>query len=53
MSPKHVAVIGSVEVDAIDLVDDLAHERAVLHVVVGVLERRRGSASAILSEPSR
>ena len=36
---EHVAVIGGVEVDAVDLVDHLAHQRAVLHVVVGVLER--------------
>ena len=35
---EHVAVIGSVEVDAVDLVDDLPHQRAVLHVVVGILE---------------
>ena len=35
---EEVAVVGGVEVDAVDLVDDLAHQRAVLHVVVGVLE---------------
>ena len=35
---EHVAVIGGVEVDAVDLVDDLPHQRAVLHVVVRVLE---------------
>ena len=35
---EHVAVIGGVEVDAVDLVDDLPHQRAVLHVVVGILE---------------
>jgi len=36
---EHVAIIGGVEVDAVDLVDDLAHQRAVLHVVVGIVER--------------
>ena len=35
---EHVAIIGGVEVDAVDLVDDLPHQRAVLHVVVRVLE---------------
>ena len=35
---EHVAIIGGVEVDAVDLVDDLPHQRAVLHVVVGILE---------------
>ena len=35
---EHVAVIGGIEVDAVDLVDDLPHEGAVLHVVVGILE---------------
>ena len=35
---EHVAIVGGVEVDAVDLVDDLPHERAVLHVVVGILE---------------
>ena len=36
---EHVAGLGVVEVDVVvDLVDDLAHERAGLHVVVGVLE---------------
>ena len=39
---EHVAVIGGVEVDAVDLVDDLPHQRAVLHVVVGVLETSCG-----------
>ena len=35
---EHVAVIGGVEVDAVDLVDDLSHQRAVLHVVVSAIE---------------
>ena len=35
---KHVAVIGGVEVDAVDLVDDLPHEGAIFHVIVGILE---------------
>ena len=35
---EQVAVIGGVEVDAVDLVDDLSHQRAVLHVVVGTVE---------------
>ena len=39
---EHVAVIGGVEIDAVDLVDDLPHQRAVLHVVVGILEGRCG-----------
>ena len=37
---EEVAVRGCVEVDAVDLVHDLAHEGAVLHVVVGVIEGR-------------
>ena len=35
---EHVAVVGGIEVDAVDAVDDLPHEGAVLHVVVGILE---------------
>ncbi len=35
---EHVAIIGGVKVDAVDLVDDLAHQRAVFHVVVGTVE---------------
>jgi hypothetical protein len=35
---EHVAVIGGIEVDAVDLVDDLPHQGAVLHVVVGILK---------------
>jgi len=35
---EQVAVIGGVEVNGVDLVDDLAHQRAVLHVIVGILE---------------
>ena len=34
-----MAVVGGVEVDLVDLVDDLAQQRAVLHVVVGTVER--------------
>ena len=34
-----MAIVRDVEVDAIDLVDHLTHERPVFHVVVGVLER--------------
>src|SRR5690348_5568708 len=30
---KHVAIVGGVEVNAVDLVDDLPHQRVVLHVV--------------------
>ena len=48
---EHVAVVGGVEVDVVDLVDDLPHQRAGLHVVVGVLERRADRAPAILSPP--
>ena len=33
-----VAVFGVVEVDLADLVDDLAHQGAGLHVVVGIFE---------------
>ena len=36
-----------VEVDAVDLIDDLAHELAGLHVVVGVLEDVAHDASAV------
>lgn len=35
---EHVAIIGGIEVDAVDLVDDLPHQGAILHVVVGILE---------------
>ena len=35
---EEVAVIGSVEVNGVDLVDDLPHQRPIFHVVVGVLE---------------
>ena len=37
---EHVAIIGGVKVNAVDLVDDLAQQRAVLHVVVGAVKRR-------------
>jgi hypothetical protein len=37
-----VAIIGGVKVDAVDLVDDLAHQRAVFHVVVGTVEGTLG-----------
>ena len=46
---EHVAVIGGVEVDAVDLVDDLAHQRAVLHVVVGILEGRADQAGDLVA----
>ena len=46
---EHVAVIGGVEVDAVDLVDDLAHQRAVLHVVVGVLEGHADEAGDLVA----
>src|SRR5262245_25900304 len=36
---KGMAVIGGIEINAIDLVDYLPHEGAVLHVVVGILKR--------------
>ena len=45
---EHVAVIGGVEVDAVDLVDDLAHQGAVLHVVVGVLEGHADQAGDLV-----
>ena len=35
---KHMAVIRGVEVDAVNLVDNLPHQGAVLHVVVGVFK---------------
>ena len=45
---EHVAVVGGVEVDAVDLVDDLPHQRAVLHVVVGVLEGHADEAGDLV-----
>ena len=42
---EHVPVVGGVEVDAVDLVDDLPHQRAVLHVVVGILEDHADQAA--------
>ena len=50
---EHVAIIGGVEVDAVDLVDDLAHQRAVLHVVVGILEGRSDEASDLVAAARR
>ena len=35
---EHVAVIGGIEIDAVDLVDDLTHEGAILHIIVGIFE---------------
>jgi len=35
---EEVAVAGRVKINAVDFVDDLAHEGAVLHIVVGILE---------------
>ncbi len=46
---EHVAVIRGVEVDAVDLVDDLAHQRAVLHVVVGVVKGRADEAGDLVA----
>ena len=46
---EHVAVIGCVEVDAVDLVDDLPHQRAVLHVVVGVFEGHADQAGDLVA----
>ncbi len=45
---EHVAVIGGIEVDAVDLVDDLPHQGAVLHVVVGILERHADEPSDLV-----
>ena len=45
---EHVAVVGGVEVDAVDLVDHLAHQRAVLHVVVGILEGHADEAGDLV-----
>ena len=42
-----VAVARVVEVDFADLVDDLAHQRAGLHVVVGVFEHAADDAGAL------
>src|SRR5262245_18464163 len=42
---KHVAVVGGIKVDSVDLVDDLAHQRAVLHVVVGIIESHANESS--------
>ena len=36
---EQVPVFAVVEVDLVDFVDDLTHQRAVLHVVVGIVER--------------
>ena len=46
---EHVAVVGGVEVDAVDLVDDLPHQRAVLHVVVGILEGHADEAGDLVA----
>ena len=46
---EHVAVVGGVEVDAVDLVDDLPHQRAVLHVVVGILEGHADQAGDLVA----
>jgi len=35
---EHVAVLGGIEVDGVDLVDDLPHQGAIFHVIVGVIE---------------
>ena len=46
-------VIGGIEVDAVDLVDDLAHEGAVLHVVVGILEGGADKSRELVPCPTR
>ena len=46
---KHVAIIRSVEIDAVDLIDYLAHEGAVLHVVVGLFEGHANQAGDSVS----
>ena len=46
MSPKCWRSVEVVEVDAVDLVDHLAHELAGLHVVVGVFEDIAHDAAA-------
>ena len=33
-----MAVIGGIEVDAVDLVDDLTHQGAIFHVVVSTIK---------------
>ena len=50
---EHVAIVGCVEVDSIDLVDDLPHQGAVLHVVVGILERHADEAGDFVAPPVR
>ena len=35
---EQVPVFAVVEIDLVDLVDDLPHQRAVLHVLVGIVE---------------
>ena len=39
MSPKQVALAGVGEVDLVELVDHLAQQGAVLHVVEGIAKR--------------
>ncbi len=50
---EHVAVIRGVEVDAVDLVDDLPHEGAVLHVIVGILEGHADQAGDLVAAAGR
>lgn len=45
---EHVAIVAGVEVDAVDFVDDLAHQRAVFHVVVGILKRHADQAADLV-----
>ncbi len=46
---EHVAVVGGVEVNAVDFVDDLPHQRAVLHVVVGIVKRHADDAGDLVA----
>ena len=47
MSPKCWRSAKVVEIDVVDLVDDLPHQLAGLHVVVGVLEHVPDDAAAV------
>jgi hypothetical protein len=48
---EHVTVIGRIEVDSVNLIDNLPHEGAVLHVVVGILEGHSDQASNSVCPP--
>jgi hypothetical protein len=45
---EHVAIIRGIEVDAVDLVDHLPHEGAILHVVVGIFKRHANEAGNLV-----